>query len=138
MTKRSITVYVITVAMLILAGCATSPTMHDAAASIPSGRSPLSGTWYGSAYQFGASAGLYGAECSLRINDDGTWTWTQRPNGGAAVEYSGTSTALGDRVILSEANSVRSIELRQSAGRLYGLANVNGLTVMLEFTRVEQ
>jgi hypothetical protein len=132
---------VITVAMLIMAGCATSPTVNDvndAAASIPSGRSPLSGTWHGSAYQFGASAGFYSADCSLRINDDGTWTWTQHPKGGAAVEYSSTSTVRGNRVLFSEANSQRSIELRQSAGRLYGLANVDGLTLMFEFTRLEQ
>jgi len=138
MTKRSITVFGITVAMLVLAGCATSPPGNEAAASIPSGRSPLSGTWSGSAYEVGASAGFYSAYDSLRINDDGTWTLTERPNGGAAVEFSGTSSVHGNRVILSEANGRRSMSLTQSGRRLYGLANVNNRVLMLEFTRVEQ
>ena len=138
MTKRSITAWVITVAMLVLAGCATSPPGNEAAASIPSGHSPLSGTWSGSAYEVGASAGFYSADDSLRINDDGTWTLTERPNGGAAVEFSGTSSVHGNRVILSEANGRRSMSLTQSGRRLYGLTNVNSRALMLEFIRVEQ
>ena len=86
----------------------------------------------------GASAGFYSADDSLRIYDDGTWTLTERPNGGAAIECSGTSSVHGNRVILSEANGRRSMSLTQSGRRLYGLTNVNNRVLMLEFIRVEQ
>ena len=147
MTKRSIAVLSIALVAALLAGCASNPAANGAAASIPpaittdtptTGRSPLSGTWSGSAYEVGASAGFYSADDSLRINDDGTWTLTERPNGGAAIECSGTSSVHGNRVILSEANGRRSMSLTQSGRRLYGLTNVNNRVLMLEFTRVEQ
>ena len=81
---------------------------------------------------------MYTADETLRINDDGTWVLTEHPSGRAAVEYSGTSTVRGARVILSEAHSSRSLSFTLSGRRLYGLANVNGRRLMLEFTRAEQ
>src|SRR2546427_10312239 len=78
------------------------------------------------------------ADESLRINDDGTCTLTERSNGRAAVEYSGTATVHGNRVILSAANGRRWISLTRNGRRLYGLAYVNSRLVMLEFTRAEQ
>jgi len=142
MTNRSIALLRIVLVTALLAGCASNRGTPDAAASIPSGRSPLSGTWYGSAYEVGGSSSgrnsaFYSADYSLRINDDGTWTLTARPRGGATVEDSGTLAARGNRVILSEANGRRSISLTQSGSRLYGLAKMSSerRTVMLEFTR---
>src|SRR3989442_12486485 len=67
----------------------------------------------------------------------GTWTMTGRPNGGAALEYSGTSTVNGNRVILSAANGRRWMSLALNGRRLYGPAMVNSRRVMLEFIRVE-
>jgi hypothetical protein len=149
MTKRSITVLVLALATLILAGCASEPAANGVAASIPSDRSPLSGTWHGSATEVGSGTSLWSADYRLHINDDGTWTLTMRPRGGAAVEYSGTSSVRGNRIKLSETNGPRSITLMHSGRRLYGIATVNswGHTatesvasrpVMLEFTRSEQ
>ncbi len=62
---------------------------------------------------------------------------TGRPNGGAALEYSGTSTVNGNRVILSAANGRRWMSLALNGRRLYGPAMVNSRRVMLEFIRVE-
>jgi len=144
MTNRSIAVLSIVLVTALLAGCASNHAATDAArvasaaASIPSGRSPLSGTWYGSAWEVSSGASVYSADDSLRINDDGTWTLTERPSRGAAVEYSGTSTVHGNRVILSEANGRRSMSLTLSGRRLYGPAHMSSGAVMLEFTRVEQ
>src|SRR5437879_13566155 len=111
MTNRSIAVLSIARVTALLAGCASNPAANDAArvasaaASIPSGRSPLSGTWYGSAWEVSPGASQYSADDSLRINDDGTWTMTESPSGGRPpTKYSGTSTVHGNRVILSEAN----------------------------------
>ena len=141
-TNRSIAVLSIALATL-LAGCASNHAANDAArvgsaaASIPSGRSPLSGTWYGSGWEVGSSASINNGNATLRINDDGTWTMTGRPNGGAALEYSGTSTVDGNRVILSAANGRRGMSLTLNGRRLYGPAMVNSRRVMLEFIRVE-
>ncbi len=147
MTNRSIALLSIALMTALLAGCASNPAANDATASIPppiatdtpiTGRSPLSGTWYGSAYEVGAGASQYTADESLRSNDDGTCTLTERSNGRAAVEYSGTATVDGNRVILSAANGRRWISLTRKGRRLYGLAYVNSRLVMLEFTRAEQ
>ena len=149
MTNRPIAVLIIAlVAAAILAGCASNPAANDATASIPppittdtptTGRSPLSGTWYGSASEVGSGASYYSARESLRINDDGTWILTERRGGGAEVKYSGTLAVHGNRVIFSEANTRRSMSLTLSGHRLYGLAHLNSQgPVMLEFTRVEQ
>jgi len=144
MTNRSIAVLSIALMTALLAGCASNHTPNDearvasATASVPSGRSPLSGTWYGSAHEVGSSFTSYSADESLRINDDGTWTCTERSNGGATVEYSGTATVQGNRVILSGANGRRWMSLTQNGRKLHGLAYVNSRRVMLEVTRVEQ
>jgi len=149
MTNRSIAVLSIALVAALLAGCASNPAANDATASIPppittdtptTGRSPLSGTWYGSASEVGSGASYYSAGESLRINDDGTWILTEsRRGGGAEVKYSGTLAVHGNRVIFSEANTRRSMSLTQSGHRLYGLAHLNSPgPVMLEFTRVEQ
>src|SRR5437016_13411674 len=130
MTNRSIAVLSIARVTALLAGCAGNPAANDAArvasaaASIPSGRSPLSGTWYGSGWEVGSSASIINGNATLRINDDGTWTMTGRPNGGAALEYSGTSTVNGNRVILSAANGRRWMSLALNGRRLYGPALV--------------
>ena len=143
MTNRSTAVLSIALMTALLSGC--NLAANDAArvasadASIPSGRSPLSGTWYGSAWEVNAGASQYSADASLRINDDGTWTMTESPSGGRPpTKYSGTSTVHGNRVILSEANGRRSMSLTWSGRRLYGLANVNSRVVMMELIRVEQ
>ena len=144
MTNRSIAVLSIALMTALLAGCASNHAANDAArvasatASIPPGRSPLSGTWYGSAHEVGSGASHYSADESLWINDDGTWTLTERSKGGAAVEYSGTSTVHGNRVILSGANGRRWMSLTQNGRKLHGLTSVNSRRIMLEFTRVEQ
>ena len=147
MTKRSIAVLSIALVAALLAGCASNPAANGAAASIPpaittdtptTGRSPLSGTWYGSAHEVGGGASQYTADESLRINDEGTCTLTERSNGRAAVEYSGTATVDGNRVILSAANRRRWISLTRNGRRLYGLEYANSRRVMLEFTRAEQ
>ena len=146
MTNRSIAVLSIALVAALLAGCASNPAANGAAASIPpaittdtptTGRSPLSGTWYGSGWEVGSSASIINGNATLRINDDGTWTMTGRPNGGAALEYSGTSTVNGNRVILSAANGRRWMSLALNGRRLYGPAMVNSRRVMLEFIRVE-
>ena len=143
MTNRSIAVLSIALVTALLAGCASNHAANDAArvasaaTSIPSGRSPLSGTWYGSAWEVSSGASVYSADDSLRINDDGTWTLTERSKGGAAVEYSGTSTVHGNRVILSGANGRRWMSLTRNGRKLHGLTYVNSRRVMLEFTRVE-
>ena len=146
MTNRSIAV--LSIALVALAGCASNPAANDVAASIPptittdtpvTGRSALSGTWYGSASEVGASAGYYSAGESLQINDDGTWILTERSGGGAGVKYSGTLTVHGSTVVFSDASSRRSMSLTKSGRRLYGLAHFTSQSpVMLEFTRVEQ
>src|SRR3989442_10203514 len=97
-------------------------------------RWPLDG---GSGWEVGSSASIINGNATLRINDDGTWTMTGRPNGGAALEYSGTSTVNGNRVILSAANGRRWMSLALNGRRLYGPAMVNSRRVMLEFIRVE-
>src|SRR2546422_3695291 len=133
MTNRSIAVLSIALVTALLAGCASNHAANDAArvgsaaASIPSGRWPLSGTWYGSGWEVGSSASIINGNATLRINDDGTWTMTGRPNGGAALEYSGTSTVNGNRWM----------SLALNGRRLYGPAMVNSRRVMLEFIRVE-
>jgi len=142
MTNRSIAVLGVALVMALLAGCASNYVANGASASIPSDRSLFSGTWYGSAYEIGGSSSggssaFYGPNYSLRINDDGTWTLTERPRGGAAIEYSGTSTARRNRVTLSEARGRQAISLTQSGSRLYGLTNMNSRTVIIEFTRSE-
>jgi hypothetical protein len=144
MTNRSTAVLRIALVTALLAGCASNHAANDptrvasAAASIPSGRSPLSGTWSGSGWEVGSGASITNGDASLRINDDGTWTMTGRPSGGAALEYSGTSIVNGNRVILSAANGRRWMSLTQNGRRLYGLTIVNSRRVMLEFIRVEQ
>jgi len=143
MTNRSTAVLSIALMTALLSGCNLAANdaarVASAAASIPSGRSPLSGTWYGSAWEVSPGASQYSADDSLRINDDGTWTMTESPSGGRPpTKYSGTSTVHGNRVILSEANGRRSMSLTWSGRRLYGLANVNSRVVMMELIRVEQ
>jgi hypothetical protein len=148
MTNRPIALLNIALVAALLAGCASNPDANDAAASIPptittdtptTGRSPLSGMWYGSASEVGASAGYYSSGESLRINDDGTWILTERRGGGADVKYSGTVAVRGNRVTFSEANARPLMSLTRSGDRLYGLVHLNSQgPVMLEFTRGEQ
>jgi hypothetical protein len=141
MTNRSITAFALVLAMVLLAGCAGHYAANGASASIPSDRSLFSGAWRGSAYEIGGSSSggssaFYGPDLSLRINDDGTWTMTERSRGGAAVEYSGTSTARGNRVTLYAAGRPE-ISLTQSGRTLYGLVNMNSRSIVIEFTRAE-
>ena len=140
MRTRSLAVSLVALALLSSAGCATHQG-PDASASIPTGPSPFRGAWRGSTYGVGAASTYYGADCTLDIKDDGTWTLIETPHrGGRPAQHSGTSTVSGDRLILSEHNGRRWMSLQQSGNRLYGFQNVERSNaesgrLMIEFTR---
>jgi len=143
MSNRSIIGLLMILTLLsTTAGCATHQGHDAAAASIPTGPSPLRGSWYGSSHEVGASSTYYGSNYALDIKDDGTWTLTETMHrGGSVTKYSGTSTVNGDRIILSETNGRRWISLKKSGNRLYGTENVkrsgaDSGHVMVEFTRL--
>jgi hypothetical protein len=143
MTNRSIAMLAIALATTLpAAGCATSRGgVNEAAAAIPSEPSPFHGTWRGSAYDVASGSSRYSRRCSLRINDDGTWSLTESLPGGGVVESSGTSTARGHRVTLMETNGRRSLILTQSGSRLCGWERAKpGMDgpVKIEFTRSEE
>lgn len=143
MRTRSLAVSLVALALLsFAAGCAT----HEgpgASASIPTGPSPFQGAWRGSAYGVGAASTYYGGDCTLDIKDDGTWTLIETLHrGGRPVQYSGTSTVSGGRLILSESSGRRWMSLQQSGNRLYGFENLersNGESgrLMIEFRRAQ-
>ena len=138
MTNRSIAAVVIGLATVLpAAGCAMNHDGNGADASIPPDRSQLSGLWYGSATEIGGSATTFMADCRLRINDDGTWTRTERSRG-APFEHAGTWTAAGNRIVFSETHGPRWITLTRSGGKLHGVADMNSRWVMFEFTHSDQ
>jgi len=108
--------------------------------SIPTGPSPLRGTWHGSAYDIGASSSNYGSGYLLTIEDDGTWKMSETMRGGGAAQHTGKAIVRGDRVTLVEPSGRPWLELRRSGNRLHGLASMRRSAtdsgrVMIEFTR---
>ena len=130
-------------AALPAAGCATSRAADGVGDSIPSGPSPLSGTWYGSAHEVVRDGNPpYVASYVLRINDDGTVTLKAYLHRGGSFEYSGTASVRGNRVILSETNGSRWVSLKSSGRTLYAVIHMGSwrLTnspVAIEFHRAE-
>ena len=120
--------YVLLIAGVAIAGCAgpgaraAAPGRAEAALRAPD----LAGTWHGS---FGWPGGTYWADdghCTLRINEDGTFSATVTPAPGAnnlakASSWSGTAVSAGDRVTLRSLQGP-STTLIRSGNRLYGLA----------------
>lgn len=86
----------------------------------------LAGTWHGSFAWPGASYWTDNGDCTLRINEDGTFSATVTPTPGAnnlakAWRWSGTVVAAGDRVTLRSPEGP-STTLVRSADRLYGIS----------------
>lgn len=145
MTKRSIAVLLIALATALpAAGCATSGAADGVSASVSSGPSPLSGTWYGSGYEVVRDGGWpYIADYVLRINDDGTATVTGRLHpSGSTFRYSGTATVRENRVILAETNGSHWVSLEWSDRTLYAVMAMSSWRptkgpVAIEFHRAE-
>jgi hypothetical protein len=146
MMNRSIAALLIAVATaLSAAGCATSGAADGVSASIPSGPSPLNGTWYGTGYEVltGATGSPYIASYILRIDEDGTATLTGRLRSGETFQYSGAVTVRGDRGVLSETNGSHWVSLKWSGSTLYAVMDMNSWRrvhgpVAIQFARSEQ
>ena len=148
--NRSIAVlFIVLAAAVAAAGCATSGAADSVSASIPTGPSSISGTWYGTGMEMGRDGGWpYRANYILTVNDDWTATMTGRLDMGpagsrAAFKYTLTATVQGDRVILSETNGSHWVSLKRTDRALYGVlemsswrAGVRG-PVAMEFHRSE-
>ena len=127
----------------LCAGCAG--TRHEAApvaASVALG--DLTGTWQGSFGQVAASLYTDDGKCLVRINDDGTFNATVRPNVGAnnrakAATWGGTVDARSDRVLLQSENAKWPwlTLMRSDDGRLYGVAvdPIAGAQIMMTLAR---
>src|SRR2546421_9149457 len=106
MGKRGI-VFVATVALIALSGCATHSQSYGVAQSTESDVRPsvlprdLVGTWNGSFGPVGADAGGRGAvgNFTLVIKDDGTYTVTER-RGASSWNHSGVVVANGHTITL--------------------------------------
>ncbi|HET7379499.1 MAG TPA: hypothetical protein VFJ24_05630 [Gaiellales bacterium] len=91
---------------LLAAGCATTPWRP-------------AGTWYGSAYDVGATSIYYGSTVTIRFENDGTWTAVEG-QGPHRRELSGTSVVNGNQILLTESTGRYFLKLTRSGDHLYG------------------
>jgi len=126
MGKRGI-VFVATVALMVLGGCATDTRSSAVARLTDSDVRPsvlpsdLVGTWNGSFGPVGADAGGRGAvgNFTLVIKDDGTYTVTER-RGASSWNHSGVVVANGHTITLRN-SSGRWSSLVHRGDALYGV-----------------
>ena len=136
----------IVAALVLLTGCAARRISDaDSPSALPRARE-LTGTWHGSYWETIPLGNSYDdiADCTLRINEDRTYTAAcQRPEIGAnnimrPSSWSGRVVTKGQRVILENGGGPwPSIVLRPSHdGTLYGvtLDPRVGATVEMSFT----
>lgn len=121
--------YVLLIAGVAIAGCA-GPSANATAPRAIVAASPaageLAGTWRGSFAWPGGTYWTDDADCTLRINRDGTFSATVTAAPGAnnlakASTWSGTAVSASDRVILRSSQGPSTTLLR-SGDRLYGVA----------------
>jgi len=126
MVKRGI-LFVASVALIALSGCATHSQSYGVAQSTESDVRPsvlpsdLVGTWNGSFGPVGADAGGRGAvgNFTLVIKDDGTYTVTER-RGASSWNHSGVVVANGHTITLRN-SSGRWSSLVHRGDALYGV-----------------
>jgi hypothetical protein len=132
---------------LAIAGCAgpSGPPRTEAVSTAAATRfGDLDGTWKGS---YGWPGGSYwpdDANCTLRIEDDGTFTASVVPMPGAnnlakPSRWSGTVSRDGDLVMFRVAKGP-TLTLRRSGERLYGVARdpAVGVPVVVELERASR
>ena len=126
MGKRGI-VFVATIALIVLGGCAARTQTNAVARLTESDVRPsalpsdLVGIWNGAFGPHSADAGGRGAEgtVTLTINDDGTYTAIER-RGATTWNHSGVVVANG-RTITLRNSSGQSVSLVHRADTLYGV-----------------
>jgi hypothetical protein len=126
MRNRGI-VFVASIALLALAGCATHQGTHSVARSTESDARPstlpadLVGTWSGSSVPVGAGPGGDNAvgNVTIAIKDDGTFTATTQRKG-STRNYSGVVVANGRSVTFRDSLG-SSVSLRRRGNVLYGV-----------------
>ncbi len=127
MVKRGI-LFVASVALIALSGCATHSQSYGVAQSTESDVRPsvlpadLVGTWSGSFFPVGSDAGGSNAfgNVTVVIKDDGTYTVTERRKGSTRI-LSGVVVANG-RTITLQSSTGQWISLRRRGDRLYGMS----------------
>lgn len=137
----------VVLAALVAAGCAGPGALArsgDAVIATANQPGDLGGTWQGS---FGWPGGSYwpdDANCTVRINGDGTFTATVVPAPGAnnlakRSKWSGTVGRDGDLVEFRVAQGP-TVTLRHLGERLYGVARdpAVGVPVVLELERASR
>ena len=128
MGRRGI-VFVATIALIVLAGCATHQRTGSVARLTESDVRPavlpadLVGTWRGSFGPVGASSGGDTAvgTVTIVINEDGTYTATDQRRG-SMRNYSGVVVVKGNTITL-RTSTARSVSLRRRGDVLYGMAH---------------
>jgi hypothetical protein len=126
MSNRGI-VFVASIALLALAGCATHQGTHSVARSTESDVRPstlpadLVGTWSGSSVPVGAGPGGDNAvgNVTVAIKDDGTFTATTQRKG-STRNYSGVVVVNGRSVTFRDSLG-SSVSLRRRGNVLYGV-----------------
>ena len=121
-------VFVASIALLALAGCATHQGTHSVARSTESDVRPstlpadLVGTWSGSSVPVGASSGGDNAvgNVTIAIKDDGTFTATTQRKG-STQNYSGVVVVNGRSVTFRDSSLGSSVSLRRRGNVLYGV-----------------
>jgi len=143
MGKRGI-VFVATVALMVLGGCATDTQSNAVARLTDSDVRPsvlpsdLVGTWNGSFGPVGADAGGGNAvgNFTLVIKDDGTYTVTER-RGASSWNHSGVVVANGRTITLRDSSSGRWSSLVHRGDALYGVVpdRIGGATLQVSVTK---
>ena len=121
-------VFVASIALLALAGCATHQGTDSVARSTESDVPPstlpadLVGTWSGSSVPVGAGPGGDNAvgNVTIAIMDDGTFTATTQRKG-STQNYSGVVVVNGRSVTFRDSSLGSSVSLRRRGNVLYGV-----------------
>ena len=143
MGKRGI-VFVATIALIVLGGCATRAQTNAVARSTDSDVRPsalpsdLVGTWsgsFGSVSNGGGGPDVIGT-FTLAIKDDGTYTVTER-RGGSTWNHSGVVVANGQTITLRDSSSGRWTSLMHRGDALYGVVpdRIGGSTLQVSVTK---
>ena len=138
MVKRGI-LFVASVALIALSGCATHSQSYGVAQSTESDVRPsalpsdLVGTWHVAYVPVGSDAGGGNAfgSATLVIKDDGTYTAIDRRKGSTRT-FSGVVVANG-RTITLRTSTGRWVSLMRRGGMLYGVAldQVSGYRILI-------
>jgi len=143
MGKRGI-VFVATIALIVLGGCATRAQTNAVARLTDSDVRPsalpsdLVGTWSGSfgSISTGGGGGDVTGNFTLEIKDDGTYTVTER-RGASSWNHAGIVVANGRTITLRDSSSGRWSSLVHRGDALYGVVpdRIGGATLQVSVTK---